>query len=46
VFALIEVARAGSRDKYAELEKLKKLLDEGAFTQAEFDAEKEKVLRE
>jgi hypothetical protein len=46
VFALIEVARAGSRDKYAELEKLKKLLDEGALTQAEFDAEKDKVLRE
>jgi hypothetical protein len=28
----------------AELEGLKKLLDEGALTQAEFDAQKQKLL--
>lgn len=31
-------------DKYGELEKLKRLLDTGALTEAEFDSEKRKVL--
>ena len=33
-----------ARDRYAELAELKDLLDSGALTQAEFDAEKEKIL--
>ncbi len=32
-------------DKYAELEKLKKLLDNGTLTQAEFEIEKNKILK-
>jgi hypothetical protein len=33
-----------AEDRYAELMKLKELLDAGVLTQAEFDAEKQKVL--
>ena len=33
-----------SSDKYAQLEELKGLLDSGTLTQAEFDAEKQKIL--
>ncbi len=41
------IAKEGAgEDKYAKLEKLKKLLDDGALTQAEFDSEKRKVLSE
>lgn len=32
------------QDSYAELMKLKELLDAGVLTQAEFDAEKKKIL--
>ena len=32
-------------DKYAEIERLKKLLDQGALTQEEFDREKAKLLK-
>jgi len=51
VFALIDKPQPDptpedSRDKYANLERLKKLLDEGALTQAEFDAEKKRLLRD
>jgi hypothetical protein len=35
---------AKSEDKYAQLERLKRLLDSGALTQAEFDKEKAKIL--
>ena len=35
---------AGGADMFAELEKLKKLLDEGILTQAEFDMQKQKLL--
>ena len=49
VFALIdkkdEVAASGTRDKYADLERLKKLFDSGALTKEEFEAEKAKVLK-
>jgi len=34
-----------SRDRYADLERLKKLLDEGALTKDEFESEKAKLLR-
>lgn len=33
-----------NRDKYADLERLKKLLDDGALTQEEYDIEKAKIL--
>ena len=33
-----------ARDPYAQLAELKDLLDSGAITQAEFDAEKQKLL--
>lgn len=33
-----------AEDRYGELMKLKELLDAGVLTQAEFDAEKQKVL--
>jgi membrane protease subunit (stomatin/prohibitin family) len=33
-----------SEDSYAELMRLKELLDAGVLTQAEFDAEKQKIL--
>jgi hypothetical protein len=33
-------------DKYDQLKKLKKLLDEGVLTQAEYDAEKKKILEQ
>jgi hypothetical protein len=49
VFALIDkkdaVAASASRDKYADLERLKKLFDSGALTKEEFEAEKAKVLK-
>jgi hypothetical protein len=50
VFALIdkteEVSRATpQQDRYVELEKLKKLLDQGAITQDEFDRGKAKILK-
>ena len=35
---------AAEEDRYGELMKLKELLDAGALTQAEFDAEKQKIL--
>ncbi len=34
-----------SDDTYAQLEKLKKLLDDGVLTQPEFDAQKQKLLQ-
>lgn len=49
VFALVDASQSVSappahRDKYAELEKLKKLLDQGALTQEEYEREKAKLL--
>jgi hypothetical protein len=49
VFALIDKPRetndiAPQEDKYDELEKLKKLLDEGVITKEEFEREKAKIL--
>jgi hypothetical protein len=48
VFALIDQADAAApnraRDRYAELAKLKKLLDDGTITQDEFQREKGKIL--
>jgi hypothetical protein len=35
---------AGGEDMVTQLEQLKKLLDDGVLTQAEFDAQKQKVL--
>ena len=35
---------AGGEDMVAQLERLKKLLDEGILTQAEFDMQKQKLL--
>jgi Short C-terminal domain len=35
---------APAEDRYGDLMKLKELLDSGVLTQAEFDAEKQKVL--
>jgi hypothetical protein len=35
---------AGGPDMVTQLESLKKLLDDGVLTQAEFDAQKQKVL--
>jgi len=50
IFALIEkptdTGSAPGRDKYDELERLKKLLDDGALTQDEFEREKAKILNE
>ena len=37
-------ASAGSDDMVAQLENLKKLLDQGILTQAEFDMQKQKLL--
>jgi hypothetical protein len=37
-------ATAGSDDMVAQLENLKKLLDQGILTQAEFDMQKQKLL--
>ena len=37
-------ATAGSGDPYGDLMKLKELLDAGVLTQAEFDAQKQKIL--
>jgi membrane protease subunit (stomatin/prohibitin family) len=36
---------ASADDKYEQLTKLKDLLDQGILTQAEFDVEKQKILR-
>ena len=38
------VAETSSADSYDDLMKLKGLLDAGALTQAEFDAQKQKIL--
>jgi len=35
---------AGTTDMMTQLENLKKLLDDGVLTQAEFDAQKQKIL--
>jgi membrane protease subunit (stomatin/prohibitin family) len=37
-------AAAPAQDPYGDLMKLKELLDAGALTQAEFDAQKQKIL--
>lgn len=37
-------ADAPTEDRYGDLMKLKELLDAGALTQAEFDAQKQKIL--
>ena len=37
-------AAAQAQDPYGDLMKLKELLDAGALTQAEFDAQKQKIL--
>lgn len=34
-----------SQDKYTQIERIKKLLDQGAITQQEFDQEKAKILK-
>jgi membrane protease subunit (stomatin/prohibitin family) len=39
-----QAAPAAPTDSYAELMQLKQLLDAGALTQAEFDAQKAKIL--
>jgi hypothetical protein len=39
-----EAAAPTSEDSYAALMRLKELLDAGVLTQAEFDAEKQKIL--
>jgi len=39
-----EAPASSSADSYADLMKLKELLDAGVLTQAEFDSEKQKVL--
>jgi hypothetical protein len=50
IFALIDKPTdthpAPQRDKYADLERLKNLLDDGALTQEEYDNEKAKILNE
>ena len=50
VFALIDKTMdespAPERDRYSELEKLKRLLDDGALSQEEYDTEKAKILSE
>lgn len=49
VFALVDNDQPSNsaqiRSKYDELEKLKKLLDDGVLTQEEFDLEKAKILK-
>ena len=42
--AAAPVAEAAPVDSYGELVKLKELLDAGVLTQAEFDAQKQKIL--
>ena len=41
---VVEAAAEAPVDSYGELMKLKELLDAGVLTQAEFDAQKQKVL--
>ena len=41
---LADEAPAPAQDPYGDLMKLKELLDAGALTQAEFDAQKQKIL--
>ena len=38
-------APAGQQDSYNQLTQLKSLLDQGVLTQAEFDAQKQKILQ-
>jgi len=38
-------APAGDEDSYKQLTQLKSLLDQGVLTQAEFDAQKQKILQ-
>jgi membrane protease subunit (stomatin/prohibitin family) len=38
-------APAGQEDSYNQLTQLKSLLDQGVLTQAEFDAQKQKILQ-
>lgn len=50
VFALVDLPNKKSQttirgDKYSEIEKLKKLLDQGALTRDEFEREKAKLLQ-
>ncbi len=50
VFALIDkkneaASSSTTRDKYADLERLKKLFDSGVLTKDEFEAEKAKILK-
>ena len=42
--AAARLGRRASEDPYADLMKLKELLDAGVLTQAEFDAQKQKIL--
>ena len=51
VFALIDKTKKNNvslakSDKYSDLEKLKKLLDDGALTKEEYEKEKKKILDE
>lgn len=46
VFVLIEKNTNSKDDKITRLEKLKKLLDEGALTKEEYEKEKKKILDE
>ena len=50
VFALVEKESeqypVRSRDRYTDLERLKRLLDDGALTQEEYDSEKAKILND
>jgi hypothetical protein len=50
VFALVdrnerEMQSTTRHDRYSEIERLKKLLDQGALTQEEFEREKAKLLK-
>ena len=42
--AAVNVSGSRDQDKYSKIERIKALLDSGALTQAEFDAEKAKIL--
>jgi membrane protease subunit (stomatin/prohibitin family) len=43
--APVAAAPAGEEDSYNRLTQLKSLLDQGVLTQAEFDAQKQKILQ-